>query len=188
MNEVNPHNDELTAAVGRFISAFALLESSYLTAALHAVTDDPVLVLFLSDMTDLSQRLNLFQCVAKFRVGDELQSDIAAFCDRISKLAVRRNEIVHGRPEHSSARLRMRVSKRALPTLEVAGPGDDRSDLMRARRHETTDIDQWARDAAVLRTATRELAQKVRCYRRGEPWEHLKIDIPDQVGREGNSS
>lgn len=190
--------DELIVAIGAFLAEFAVLESMYLSLAINAVSYDSVLVDFLPETMDLSGRLKLLKYVAEARdVPDELLKDIATVCNRVGKLSERRNDIAHGTATISGpflkgvsigdwvAGVRRPRSKWTWPTTRVT-EAEKLTELTRSWLHKVPEINQWARETILLQVATNQLAEKLNCHRRNEPWEHLKIEIPDQVG--GKSS
>jgi hypothetical protein len=181
--------DELQAAIGRFLANFAVFESLYLTEALKAVSFDAIVVEYLAKLMPVEQRLKLLLYLRRAsRIPKALMDDLKYVRSEADRLRQHRNEIAHGaavlsstgtdRVDFENAKavpgVRRPVSKRPLPP---EGPLDLEA-LNLASLHTIPTILGWGSDAEALQLSTHEFAQKLGCYMRGEPWEHLTVTKP----------
>jgi len=86
---------ELQNAVGEFMTAFAAVESFYLTVALALLSNDQPLIEHLEELMDFSDRLKLMVRLTEERYPD-LAKDARAINSAGKKLAEHRNRIAHG--------------------------------------------------------------------------------------------
>jgi hypothetical protein len=86
---------ELQNAVGEFMTAFAAVESFYLTVALVLLSNDQPLIEHLEELMDFSDRLKLMVRLTEERYP-ALAKDARAINSAGKNLAEHRNRIAHG--------------------------------------------------------------------------------------------
>jgi hypothetical protein len=184
--------DELRSVVGHFLSDFAVFESLYLTAALKAVSHDGTVIDYLPELMDLHYRLKLLKYLGAARkLPKPLMDDVRAVCKAADELRDHRNDIAHGaavlsfpfltNPESSDmvAGVQKRRSKWHLPEGHVTA--DEVAALHRTWLVTVPKIRECTAAAMHLQHATQQLANKLACYQRGEPWEQIvvgKVSVP----------
>ena len=186
---------DLMKTAGEFLIEFALLESMYLTVALDGVSYDRVMLDFLPETMDLSKRLKLLRYLAKEReVPPALMKEVENVCNRIDKLSERRNEIAHnpalmvgGFPNGKglvgdwTPGVQMARSKRPKKPM----PKTDSAAFVawtRSQVYKCSEIEQWTRETRLMQNATNRLGAKLNAFKRNDPWEAVKIAIPESVG------
>jgi hypothetical protein len=186
---------DLKKAAGEFLIEFALLESMYLTVALDGVSYDRVMLDFLPETMELSKRLKFLRYLAQERDAPQaLMNEVETICNRIGKLSERRNEIAHnpalmvgGFPRGMGLEgdwtpgVQMARSKRPMPPVQTT----DSAALIAWRKsqvYKCSEIEQWTRETVLMQNATNRLGAKLNAFKRNDPWEAVKIAIPESVG------
>ncbi|MGA7823269.1 MAG: hypothetical protein WCA14_03695 [Steroidobacteraceae bacterium] len=196
MTNGRPSYADLTKAAGEFLIEFAMLESMYLTVALDGVSNDRVMLDFLPETMDLSKRLKLLRYLAKERdVPAALMKEVETVCNRIDKLSERRNEIAHnpavmaggfqrgkGFEGDWTPGVQMAKSKRPKPLMPPKTDSAAFVAWMKSWVYECSEIEQWTRETRLMQNATNRLGAKLNAFKRNDPWEAVKITIPESVG------
>ena len=186
---------DVRAAIGHFLADFAVFESIYLTAALKAVSYDATVIEHLPELMDLRNRLKLLKYLGTARqLSKQLMDDVISVRSAASQLSEFRNEIAH-----NAAMLSMPFLTDPDSSDIVAGVQRPRSkwivssasiqpdEVMALHRKWMIPVDRIREctEAAVqLQRATNQLATKLDCYKRNEPWEHMtvaKVSVPKQA-------